>query len=143
MPNFASSCPVATWACVSMAKRRGARPDASQFLDALGLNRVDPRAARLEGAVDLVVALGDAAEDDLLGRETGLENEPELGPRNDVGAAPLIEKRAQHGDRRVRLGRESDERWLRSEPGREVARCHPNGIEIVEVGRCPTSRRGK
>jgi hypothetical protein len=73
------------------AERIRARPDAGELFDALGLNRVD---ARAEGAVDLVVALGHAAKDDFFGWKAGLENEPELAPRNDVGPAPLIEERA-------------------------------------------------
>ena len=61
-------------------------------------------------AASSLARLADAGEDDALRRHAGGQRAAQFAFRDDVGAGAQLGQQAQHGEVRVRLDREADQR---------------------------------
>lgn len=117
------------------------RLDARDLLDALELDGGDSGGPGGDGTVDLVVAFGDPAEDDLLGRHPAAQGDEELRAADDVGAATLGGERPHDGARAVGLHGVRDDVRSVGESRMHRARLRGNGVEVVDVRGRPGMRR--
>ena len=96
---------IATWAVCAARCRDRAEPP--QFGDQLDIDLVDAGGKR---RLQLAARLADAGKDDALRRHAGGEGAPQFAFRDDVGAGAEPGEQAQHGEVRVGLDGEADQR---------------------------------